>query len=1482
MDNNISESLLQAMATMFSDAPQTVIECNIVSCDDPILGSYTVEYQMNKFTAFASANLETPFSAGSGVYVIVPNGDFTKTKYILGASVPGKAAAAISDNIYGADTFVNISDNMLDPSSTYALQSYKTTQAEGSREEVNIDLATTLTSSFVEHFLNDGKRIFHLDFAVKTDLPAEQRNKEDAKYGIIVTFNGENNIPKTWELSTIDMEGSPMAYDIWTKCRLKFEVPEDFVFDSSQNIGIKIYKQDFNVKEDPVDDDILFTNVELHAVRYLSESERNGYYLDISAEASPYFLQPSVNTKKLTATLRANGQKVNSDIDYYWFEEDLSVNSNSEYYVANAGLGWKCINAENSEGQVHNYIPADSYTVLKTKIKGSKQYKCLTVYNNNLVSNTITIVNDDPSAFSFVIDSDAGPAFPQDKGTVKLTARFFYDGVSTVAANIDNIDFNWAFFDSDGKWDNNFPHSTPSAKRQVGDYIEQDILIDSNNIVQMLTAKVNAVVTTAFGDFIVGNQLGTTRLDLIIKALDDVEVNLYNLIMIDSEKVYKYSASGYSPMVTQYEGAVASRVDAIKPISYRIYHQDGTEFNQSEYNACITTWWVPANSLIELDNPPSPQDGYYIITSSGKADLNYNIADFYESSKSDDTIYLSIDFNDYEIKGVAHIQTIKNGELGTNGTSCICTLKARIGGQDEPSFAYQEKDASGKIHSLKLIAFNNAWYVNKADGKFYDRTGIELKLIPYAQRGNDKLTDSDYTASYSMCSNGLTNIVNVNSSTGILTLGDISSVSESNLKNNIVKTVVTVDGWGIPTFYPIEIIRINANAPGVSFYEEDIPLLLGGFNSVQYRSSGYEPLMQPDNNIFEYDDSYLAAAPTWSAESRFDIESNDDQCTVTPKEKRESANLYYYVSASGSLNASPAGITGTITHYKPIIVYNDNYGNETVNGWDGVSLAIDDNNATIMGVMSGWGEKDNQNKFSGVLLGSVKQGNDVQRGILAYNKSDQTFRLDADDGSLHIGKSGKGQIEILPGTDSAKIVGGSYVDAQGTGTGMEIDLAAPSIKWGNRKFKVDPDGTLHATDGVFTGDITATDGEIAGDLKVTGSFIMSDNPADPSQYYVTIEQGEIILYTVCTQGSNGASPYPEDAVYSEDVLFYWNKKTKLARQGFRVENHLYNETIDATTSTNNSEEAYVGMSGIFQEDWNRETIYNKVLQNYHKGIVDINSDGVKLSHFDSPAGNTFNLNNRIYDLRIGHFKPTDEISDFRDIINLYWKDQAAPKIPDECVFLMQDPDVTSDKFLMMANDQLIMVGKNSTSKMSPNLYAVANMLDTDVRTRQTDHAINIRDYFYKKSPYRLNDNPIYELRNNDNVTPGVTDLESGCFIIIYDGEEETKQTINLTILAPPNSSVVIRKKNDDETFTTITTVSINSQGVGTYSGTDLNKYSTYYFNQTVAEIIAKEQTIDCRSFTASVTINSDAANDIVTVTDSQGHVLATVNCPPPN
>ena len=1490
MDNSVSESLLQAMATMFSDAPQTVIECNVVSCDDPILGSYTVEYQMNKFTAFASANLETPFSAGSGVYVIVPNGDFTKTKYILGASTPGKAAAAISDNIYDADTFVNISDNMLNPSSTYALQSYKTTQAEGSREEVDIDLATTLTSSFVEHFLNDGKRIFHLDFAVKTDLPAEQRNKEDAKYGIIVTFNGENNTVKNWELSTIDMEGSPMAYDVWTKCRLKFEVPEDFVFDSSQNIGIKIYKQNFNVKEDPVDSDILFTNVELYAIKYLSESEMGGYYLNINAEASPYFIGTGTS-KLLTASLRANGQRVNSsDIDYYWFEEDLSVNSNSEYYVQNAGLGWKCVNAERNPSEaasshVHDYIPSATFTVQKANVNGSKQYKCLTVYNNNLVSNTITVVKED-SDFSFVIDSDAGSAFPQDKGEVKLTARLKCIGV---VAN--DVTFNWAFFDREGKWDSNFPATgqSPIPPRQVGQYIEQDILINSNNIAQMVTAKVNAVVN--------GSQIGTTRLDLIIRALDDVEVNLYNLIMTDSEKVYKYSSSGYSPMVTQYEGAVASRVNVIKPISYRIYHQDGTEFSQSEYNSCRTTWRVPVNSLIELDNPPSPQDGYYVITSSGKADLNYSIADFYESYKSDDTIYLSIDFNGDEIKGVAHIQTIKNGELGTNGTSCICTLKSQLtigagsSATVENPYAYQERDASGRIHSLKLVLFNgNNWWVNKENGEFVSIQGITIKLVPFVWKGNNVVSSTDYTATYSMYGNGLHNIISVNS-LGELTAGSISGqyTEEEQIKNNIVKVIVEVDGWGVPTFYPIEIIRINSSAPTgtTTFTEDDIPLLLNGFNSVQYRSSGYEPLMQPDNNKFKYDADYLTANPSWDVENKFDTSidsTEEDACYITPKQQRESTILDYRVRVSGYLSNPGFVSNGTaITHYKPIIVYNDNYGNETVNGWDGISLAIDNNNATIMGVMSGWGEKDDQNKFSGVLLGSVKQGNDVQRGILAYNKSDQTFSLDADDGSLHIGRSGKGRIDIIPANDtdpdSAKIIGGNYTDNPSTGTGMEIDLVAPSIKWGNRKFRVDPDGTLHATDGVFTGEITATDGEIAGDLEVTGGFFLTDNE---TSYYVAIENGEIVLYTICSSGDNGA-------VYNSEKEFWWNKKTELNKRGLHVENNYFNESLDASTSNNTTEPGYVGMSGVFKDDWTKETTYRlsgSYPSGYHKGMVDINSDGLKISHYLS-NGTTFDQSNRIYDLRIGHFKKTDDVTRYINEINNYWDDSAAPKIPEELVLLMQDPDTSSDKFLMMANDQSIMVGKNSTSKVSPNLFSVRNMNDTTVTTRMTDHAINIRDYFYNRSPYRLNDNPLYRLTNNDNVTPGTTDWADGCFIIVYDGEDRDKETITLNITALPYDEVnVFSYDSDTQGWLLVLELHCDANGECTYTGTGIIKYNTYKFSTGTVDkdiqITSKTMDIDLSTFTASITVQSTVANDEITITDEHGQQLAKVTCTPIN
>ncbi len=61
------------------------IDASIKSVVNIDIGQYKVEYQGNVFDAYSSDPLST-YDAGEQVYVLVPQGDFSKRKVILGRS----------------------------------------------------------------------------------------------------------------------------------------------------------------------------------------------------------------------------------------------------------------------------------------------------------------------------------------------------------------------------------------------------------------------------------------------------------------------------------------------------------------------------------------------------------------------------------------------------------------------------------------------------------------------------------------------------------------------------------------------------------------------------------------------------------------------------------------------------------------------------------------------------------------------------------------------------------------------------------------------------------------------------------------------------------------------------------------------------------------------------------------------------------------------------------------------------------------------------------------------------------------------------------------------------------------------------------------------------------------------------------------------------------------------------------------------------
>ena len=165
----------------------------------------------------------------------------------------------------------------------------------------------------------------------------------------------------------------------------------------------------------------------------------------------------------------------------------------------------------------------------------------------------------------------------------------------------------------------------------------------------------------------------------------------------------------------------------------------------------------------------------------------------------------------------------------------------------------------------------------------------------------------------------------------------------------------------------------------------------------------------------------------------------------------------------------------------PIHLLLNKYGNAAINGWDGNSVSIDANgNGVILAPQIGAGQKEADNSFTGMLMGSVKEAgkNKKDIGMFGYNFGERTMFLNAEDGSAIFGKHGPGQIILDPAAAKAMLYSSSYwknYDDSGkplnynsgnkNNQGMLIDLTTPRIEWGNGNFVVDENGHLTAKGG---------------------------------------------------------------------------------------------------------------------------------------------------------------------------------------------------------------------------------------------------------------------------------------------------------------------------------------------------------------------------------------------------------------------------------
>ncbi len=273
----------------------------------------------------------------------------------------------------------------------------------------------------------------------------------------------------------------------------------------------------------------------------------------------------------------------------------------------------------------------------------------------------------------------------------------------------------------------------------------------------------------------------------------------------------------------------------------------------------------------------------------------------------------------------------------------------------------------------------------------------------------------------------------------------------------------------LKTYLPISIVKnkilvstVATTTPDSSITEppviESFLKQVVGANKVIYDRNGSNAKYYKDP--YKLYNEYLqeVSGVSWSAK----IKAVDD---APAKDKATVASFYPIITPDNILQPLEMYmLSGTVANYsvigrddtgilcvQPVLIIQNKYGSSMLNKWDG-SLTIDEKNGTILASMVGAGIKDENNTFSGVLMGEVSQAfkdNHNGLGLYGFHQSDQSFGFNID-GRAFIGKAGHGRIwfdgnngTITSGTysdgvsDKYKIIGTDDIRPQ---QGMEIDL----------------------------------------------------------------------------------------------------------------------------------------------------------------------------------------------------------------------------------------------------------------------------------------------------------------------------------------------------------------------------------------------------------------------------------------------------------
>lgn len=1043
------ETFCQAMQLIAENAVKNAgydktIQATIISCEDKTTGCYKVQYQDNIFLAY-SADTKVKYTKGNLVYILIPNSNFDNNKTILGSVT--KMGSDYIDVTDEKDQYEIIGNNICQQDKEFKLSTYETAVKVLYDVEASID-ELGLSEFDAGEYLSSATYLM-LTASIKTSIAASQRYL--GNYGLLVEAEFKDNagtdtiVSKNYILDVNAMTGNPYKY-IQTSPQYNFYIANGANF--KRFTKISLFVKDFPEQKKseeilPEDYDITISNIGIYAAKK-NEADNNGYSVSFSIPQGLYFNEKQTGDKHIIAIAKAKNVALTAEsasMSYYWFIQDNSIGLDSPDYCLYGGRGWKCLNQYNTLSNdpiTREWLPASAEYVLSfddAKLYDN-QLKVVILYNDVTLSNTISIKNY-AAKHQISIDSD--------------TTQFYFDNGSTkLTCNVTNAEglaltYHWVKYEQDGS-------ST------VIDTNINSIQVNASDIVE--SAKYEC--TVYYEDELYGTAAITLYNSLTMEGSYHIEIE-------NGTQVFKYNEDGVSPASSS-----LAQPQKLKDLKIILYDNLGNQIGDSIVSQCPIEWKVPTtNSMLNVANINSDitiekNENYDLYKNN--VSLKMGIASIYNYNNTNNNIEARLVYNGIRLTASTNFIFIKEGEIGSNGTNIVCRIipdtidnnysfPVCIYFKDQhiyPNF----NSIGGNIPKFKALLFENGEEIT------YDKVEWSFLTNNYGRTSAGiKIEDPTF---YSVDSTGKVSC----------------RLTSDEEPANILQAKVTYKDNIYYATLPLVTIELKSNYDAV---------LSNGFYYAEYNNSGnnakYDSstpfkftILDNNKDISLVDDmTYIYGVVgsyynngNWITQRHLTLSAaklDKNKKLVKPSLTYQDETLNNAIWCIVKKN------NVDIIHFHiPVHFYLNRHGFANLNDWNGNGIELNSDGGYILTPQVGAGKKDANNRFTGLLMGEVKESGATKSevGLFGFINGLRSIFLDAETGTAEFGITGGGQIRIDPSTGEAVIESGDFQekDATHVGSGMQINLSAPEIQFGSGKFHVDKNGILTAQDVNITGGVT--------------------------------------------------------------------------------------------------------------------------------------------------------------------------------------------------------------------------------------------------------------------------------------------------------------------------------------------------------------------------------------------------------------------------